>query len=118
MDDISDYIIQISRLNQNSLYEFLKNKLLSIDPRDITHTVFFKKLYVILLNLPCYLKELNLKVNESDERFINFWSDFNNNRYFYDTRGFMRIKHIKLSNNGYLVSISVKIDEKFVLILI
>ena len=111
MDDISDYIIQISRLNQNSLYEFLKNKLLSIDPRDITHTVFFKKLYVILLNLPCYLNELNLKINESDERFINFWSDLNDNRYFYDTRGFMRIKYVKLSNNRYLVSIPVKNEQ-------
>ena len=108
MDDISDYIIQITCLNQDSLYEFLKNKLLSTDPRDITHTVFFKKLYVILLNLPFYLKELNLKKSESDERFINFWSDFNDNRCFYDTRGFMRIKYIKLSNNGYLVSIPVK----------
>ena len=64
MDDISDHIIQISRLNQNSLYKLLRNKLLPIDPRDITHTIFFKKLYVILLNLPWYLKELNLKINE------------------------------------------------------
>ena len=108
MDDISDYIIQISRLNQNSLYKLLRNKLLPIDPRDITHTIFFKKLYVILLNLPWYLKELNLKINESDERFINFWSDFNDNHYFYNTGGFMRIKYVKLSNNGYLVSIPVK----------
>ena len=108
MDDISDYIIQITCLNQDSLYEFLKNNLLSIDPRDIAHTVFFKKLYGILLNLPFYLKELNLKINESDECFINFWSDFNDNRYFCYTRGFMRIKYLKLSNNGYLVSIPVK----------
>ena len=67
MDDISDYIIQITCLNEDSLYEFLKNKLLSIDPRD-----------------------------------------FNNNHYFYDTRGFMRIKYVTLSNNGYLVTIPVK----------
>ena len=85
MDKISDYIIQIICLNHDSLNKFLKNQLLSIDPHDITHTVFSKKLYVILLNLPCYLKELNLKMNESDKRFINFWSDFNDNRYFHDT---------------------------------
>ena len=91
MDDISDYIIQIIGLKQDSLHEFLKNKLLSIDPHDITRTVFFQKLYVILLNLTCYLEELNLKIRESDERFIDFGSDFNDNRYFYDTRGFMRI---------------------------
>ena len=69
---------------------------------------FFKKLYVILLNLPCYLKELNLKINKSAQSFVELWSDFNDNRYFYDTRGFMRIKKVKLSNNGYLVSIPVK----------
>ena len=111
MDDISDYIIQIIGLNQDSLHEFLKNKLLSIDPHDITHTVFFQKLYVILLNLPCYLEELNLKIRESDEHFIDFGSDFNDNRYFYDTRGFMRIKCVRLSNNGYLVSIPVKTGQ-------
>ena len=55
--DITDYILQIRCLNQNNLKEYLENKLLSIDPCDITHTVFFKKLYVILQNLPCYLKE-------------------------------------------------------------
>ena len=33
---------------------------------------------------------------------------FEVNCYFYDTRGFMRIKYVKLSNNGYLVSIPVK----------
>ena len=108
MEHISDYIVQINSLNHNNLHDFVKSKLLSINPRDITHTVFFKKLYVILLNLPCNLKELNLKINKSAESFIEFWSDFNDNRYFYDTRGFMRIKYVKLSNNGYLVSISVK----------
>ena len=61
-----------------------------------------------MLNLRCYLEELNLKINESDERFINFWSNFNDNRYFYGTRGFMRIKCVKLSNNGYLACIPVK----------
>ena len=96
MEHISDYIVQINSLNHNNLHDFLKSKLLSINPRDITHTVFFKKLYVILINLPCYLKELNLKINKSAESFIEFWSDFNDNRYFYDTRGFMRIKYVKL----------------------
>ena len=108
MEHISDYIVQNNSLNHNNLHDFLKSKLLSINSRDITHTVFFKTLSVILLNLPCYLKELNLKINKSAQSFVELWSDFNDNRYFYDTRGFMRIKKVKLSNNGYLVSIPVK----------
>ena len=108
MEHISDYIVQINSLNHNNLHDFLKSKLLSINSRDITHTVFFKTLSVILLNLPCYLKELNLKINKSAQSFVELWSDFNDNRYFYDTRGFMRIKYVKLSNKGYLLSIPVK----------
>ena len=47
MYDISEYILEIRCLNHNNLKEYLENKLLSIDPFDITHTVFFKKLCII-----------------------------------------------------------------------
>ena len=108
MYDMNNYILQIRCLNQKDLSEYLKNEILSIDPEDITRTVFFKKLYVVLLNLPCYLRELNMKINESKEHFVNFWSDFNDNEYFYDTRRYIRINYNKLTNNGYIVSIPVK----------
>ena len=65
MYDISEYILEIRCLNHNNLKEYLENKLLSIDPFDITHTVCFKKLYVLLQNLPEYLNELDLKINEN-----------------------------------------------------
>ena len=51
MYDMTNYILQINCLNHNNLSEYLKNKLLSIDPCDTTYTVFFK-LYIILHNLP------------------------------------------------------------------
>ena len=63
---------------------------------------------MILNNLPCYSKKLNIKINKSDERFVNFWSDFNDNDYFYDTRGYIRINYIKLSIDKCLVGIPVK----------
>ena len=115
MYDMTNYILQINCLNHNNLSEYLKNKLLSIDPCDTTYTVFFKKLYIILHNLPCYLKKLNIKINESEERFVSFWSDFNDNDYFYDTRGYIRIKYTKLSIDKYLVSIPVKNGSTVVL---
>ena len=70
---------------------------------------------MILHNLPCYFKKLNIKINESEERFVNFWSDFNDNDYFYDTRGYIRIKYTKLSIDKYLVSIPVKNGSTVVL---
>ena len=60
-------------------------------------------------------KKLNIKINESEERFVSFWSDFNDNDYFYDTRGYIRIKYTKLSIDKYLVSIPVKNGSTVVL---
>ena len=115
MYDISEYILEIRCLNHNNLKEYLENKLLSIDPFDITHTVFFKKLYVLLQNLPEYLNKLDLKINENKDHFVNFWTDFLDNKYFYDTKGYIRINCLKLSNNGYLVSIPIKNGRKVIL---
>ena len=115
MYDISEYILEIRCLNHNNLKEYLENKLLSIYPFDITYTVFFKKLYVLLQNLPEYLNELDLKINENKDHFVNFWTDFLDNKYFYDTKGYIRINCLKLSNNGYLVSIPIKNGRKVIL---
>ena len=115
MYDISEYILGIRCLNHNNLKEYLENKLLSIDPFDITYTVFFKKLYVLLQNLPEYLNKLDLKINKNKDHFVNFWTDFLDNKYFYDTTGYIRINCLKLSNNGYLVSIPIKNGRKVIL---
>ena len=115
MYDISEYILEIRCLNHNNLKEYLENKLLSIDPFDITYTVFFKKLYVLLQNLQEYLNELDLKINKNKDHFVNFWTDFLDNKYFYDTTGYIRINCLKLSNNGYLVSIPIKNGRKVIL---
>ena len=115
MYDISEYILEIRCLNHNNLKEYLENKLLSIYPFDITYTVFFKKLYVLLQNLPEYLNKLDLKINKNKDHFVNFWTDFLDNKYFYDTTGYIRINCLKLSNNGYLVSIPIKNGRKVIL---
>ena len=115
MYDISEYILEIRCLNHNNLKEYLENKLLSIYPFDITYTVFFKKLYVLLQNLPEYLNKLDLKINENKDHFVNFWTDFLDNKYFYDTKGYIRINCLKLSNNGYLVSIPIKNGRNVIL---
>ena len=115
MYDISEYILGIRCLNHNNLKEYLENKLLSIYPFDITYTVFFKKLYVLLQNLPEYLNELDLKINKNKDHFVNFWTDFLDNKYFYDTTGYIRINCLKLSNNGYLVSIPITNGRKVIL---
>ena len=61
---ITEYIVQINTLNYNNQCKYVKNKLLSVDSCDISRIIFFKKLHVILHNLPGYLAELDIKINE------------------------------------------------------
>ena len=43
MDEINDNILKINCLDYNEHCLYIANKLLSYNPIDITHTVFFKK---------------------------------------------------------------------------
>ena len=97
MYDISQYIIEIGCLNHNSLIEYIKNKLLSIDPFDIPHTIFFKKLHALLQNLTSYLKKVDLKINENKDHFVNTGTDFLGNKFFDDTGGYIRTNCSKLT---------------------
>ena len=115
MYDISQYIIEIGCLNQNSLIEYIKNKSLSIDPFDIPHTIFFKKLHVLLQNLPSYLKKVDLKINENKDHFVNSGTDFLDNKFFDDTGGYIRTNCSKLTNNNYMVKYTYKNGSKVVI---
>ena len=43
MDEIIENILRINCLSYNKQCEYVKYNLLSLDPLDITHTVFFMK---------------------------------------------------------------------------
>ena len=48
MDSLRNIILELRKVNYNMPCEYVKNKLLPNKSHDITRTVFFKKLYVIL----------------------------------------------------------------------
>ena len=61
--------------------------------------------------LPVYLKDINIKINESDNNLFNLFYDVDDRSYFKDSkdvRGFIRVNYIKLSNNIYQISVAVK----------
>ena len=72
MNQTIEYIVQINTLNYNSQCIYKKRKLLSHDTYDIRHTIFFKKLHVILHKIPNYLSQLDDKIGDKDF----FWFDF------------------------------------------
>ena len=61
--------------------------------------------------LPVYLKDINIKINESDNNLFNLFYDLDHRSYFKDSkdvRGFIRVNYIKLSNNIYQINVAVK----------
>ena len=52
------FIEKFSCLTYNNEYEYLKNKLLSLDLFKIQYIMFFKKLHVLFNNLPSHIKKI------------------------------------------------------------
>ena len=67
MSQITEYIAQINTRNYNSQCKYVKKKLLSANSFDISRIICFKKLHVILYNLPCYLAGLDIEINEKKQ---------------------------------------------------
>ena len=81
--------------------------------------MFFKKLYILLDKLPWDLKETNIEIGVRKVLFINLWDRFEEeNKYFYEDIGLIKIECIKLPNNTYLVAIPVKNTDQYIYILI
>ena len=111
MNKIRQHIIQINCLNYNRQCNYIKKKLLSVDFHDIDHIMFLKKVTNNIAGLPVYLKDINIKINESDNNLFNLFYDVDDRSYFKDSkdvRGFIRVNYVKLSNNIYQISVAVK----------
>ena len=119
MKDICDEILKINCLSHRDAGDYIKNKLLFCDPTDITHLAFYKKLQVIIERLPEYLEEGDIiySISGIDERFFKFWHDYEDQTYFYDIKGYIRLIVVRLTNTSYLVSIPTKFAHKITLII-
>ena len=85
MNKITEYIIQINSLNYDRQCKYVKNKLLSIEVCDITDSMFFKKVQVILKKLPIYLKEIDIEINQEGNHLFNFFHVLDDRSYFKDS---------------------------------
>ena len=106
MDYLVKFIENFNSLTYSSQCDYVKNKLLSFDLYEIQFIMFFKKLHVLLNDLPSHFKKIS-KDNRMDiYNFAGVLSD--NDAYFCVTRGFIRIEYKKMSNNIYSVKIPIQ----------
>ena len=118
MDEIKKCIEKINSLNYRGQCRYVKNKLLSFKSNDVPYTLFFKKLYILLDNLPWYLKETNIEIGVRNEFLINFWRGLEDDNYFYDGMGYVQIECIKLPESIYFIGIPVKNTDHHIYIVI
>ena len=112
------YTEKINSLNFRGQCRYVKNKLLSFKTNDVPYTLFFKKLYILLDNLPWYLKETNIEIGMRKELLINFWRGLEVDKYSYDDMGYVQIECIKLPDSIYFIGIPVKNTNHHIYILI
>ena len=82
--------------------------------------MFFKKLYILLEKLSWDVNiETNTEIGVRKALFINLWDRFKEeNKYFNEDIGLIKIECIKLPNITYLVAIPVKNIDQYIYILI
>ena len=112
------YTEKINSLNFRGQCRYVKNKLLSFKTNDVPYTLFFKKLYILLDNLPWYLKETNIEIGVRKELLIKFWRGLEVDKYSYDDMGYVQIECIKLPDSIYFIGIPVKNTDHHIYILI
>ena len=94
-DEINKDIKKINSLSHNAQCKRIKTKLLSFKTKDVSYTLFFKKLYVLLDSLPWYLREANIEIGVRKVLFINLWDRFEEEgKYFYEDIGLIEIECI------------------------
>ena len=74
---LSNYITEINKLSYKDKGAYITKKLISMEPDDITYFIFFKKLQIMLINLPDAFKDFIKVLNTSDKGAFNF--GFNSN---------------------------------------
>ena len=105
---LRDFIEEINDLNYEDKCQYVENKLISLDLYEIQNFVFFKKWHILLSELRSYLCEFT-GTDGNGTCIYKFCPEvFDSNDYFYETRGFISLKHIKLSKNTYHISTPVK----------
>ena len=106
-------------MNFNAQCKHVKTKLLSFKSKDVPYTMFFKKLHVLLDSLPHQLKEINIDIGVRKVLLINLWDrSEEENKYFHEDIGLIKIECIKLPDSPYLVAITVKNIDQCIDILI
>ena len=65
--------------------------------------------------LPEFLKELDDKIGTNADIIFNIWSNFEDKIYFYENKGYIRLKYVRLTKDSYMIKIPTKFESNVIL---
>ena len=107
---LSKHISDLNKLSYKDQCVYITNKLISMEPDDITHRTFFKKLQIILTDLISTFNDFIKDSSIGDEGGCNYC--FNSNMFddyfFHRIEAYIIIYCKTTSQDVYLVTIPIK----------
>ena len=70
---------------------------------------------MLLKRLPEFLKELDDKIGTNVDIIFNIWSNFEDKIYFYENKGYIRLKYVRLTKDSYMIKIPTKFESNVIL---
>ena len=107
---LSNYITELYKLSYKDQCAYITKKLISMQPDDITYSTFFKKLQIMLINLPDTFNDFIKVFSTNDKAAFSFGfnSDMFDNYFFHSIKGHIIIYCKRISQDEYLVRVPIK----------
>ena len=107
---LTKYVTKLNKLSYKDQCMYITKKLLSMEPDDITYYIFFKKLQMMLIDLPDIFNDFIKKISIGDIGTHNYYfnSCIFDDYFFHKIKAHISIFYKRLTQDKYLINIPVK----------
>ena len=107
---ITKYVTKLNKLSYNDQCAYITKKLISTEPDGITYYIFFKKLQMVLIDLPGIFNDFikNINIRDIGRYNYHFKSCIFDDYFFHKIKAHISIFYKRLTQDEYLINIPVK----------
>ena len=107
---LTKYVTKLNKLSYKDQCMYITKKLLSMEPDDISYYTFFKKLQMMVIDLPGIFNDFikNTSVGDIGKYSYSFNSCMFDDYFFHKIKAHISIFYKRLTQDKYLVNIPVK----------
>ena len=107
---LTNYVTKLNKLSYKDQCMYINKKLLSMEPDDISYHTFFKKLQMMVIDLPGIFNDFikNISIGDIVTYNYSFNSCMFDDYLFHEIKAHISIFYKRLKKDEYLVNIPVK----------